>query len=187
MKYFPGYPRRGLESSLVLVLATVLFGLLGCESKDSAQDREVREANAKVEAVREKVDPLYRAYLTGSREEARNSLRQILTIIEASDERPAVQAHDLWLTYSRLYVLERRAGNDSLAQAYLLRARHWLLRKAELGGDDAEKAAREVFSWFSPDNCMDIVDHWDKSRTQGKGPKYAQETGTDEHSQQESE
>jgi len=169
---------------LILALAIALAGLLGCESEESVQDRAIREANAKVMAVGKKLDPLYQTYLTGTRDQAEMSLKQMLSHVEGSDEPPKVQAHDLWLTYSRLYVLEKRGGNEALAQAYLLKARYWLLRKAELGGADAEKAATEVFGWFTPDKCTEIVDHWDKSRTQGKGPNYARSVVPEESSGQ---
>ncbi|MCX5670242.1 MAG: hypothetical protein NTU94_02830 [Planctomycetota bacterium] len=111
-------------------------------------------------------------------------MEQMISVSEGSDAPLRVRAHGLWLTYSRLYVLEIRGGNEALAQACLLKARYWLLRKAELGGADTETAATEVFSWFTPDKCMEIIDQWDKSRTQGKGPKYAQGADTDDHSEQ---
>jgi hypothetical protein len=171
-------PRLSLYFMMVLALAMASLGLVGCRPAQSQEDRAIIEANKRVQALSEEVNRLYEVYLRGDRQEAKFALEQMVSVEEGSDAPLYVRAHGLWLIYSRLYVLEIRGGNDVLAQACLLKARYWLLRKAELHGDNPEKAASKAFNWFTPDKCMEIVDNWDKSRTQGKGPNYAQADST---------
>jgi hypothetical protein len=159
---------------LILPVLIALSGSCGCQPEEQDNLKAAREANDSIMALNEKLGEMYHAYLAGNREEARQNIEQAVSVIENSNAPLLVKAHDQWLGYSRLYVLQRRSGNEILAEASLLKARYWLLRKHELAGTNSEKAARAVFQWFTADKCVEIVDQWDKAHTQGKGPNYAQ-------------
>lgn len=126
------------------------------------------------EAAAKQSDKLYQVYLTGSRDQAIWSLEETIRVTENANLEPSGKANTLSITYARLYVLERRAGNGGLAEAALVRARYWFLREHELSGDSEEQAGAAVRS-FTADKCMDFVDKLDKEHTDGVGPRYAQQ------------
>ena len=154
-----------------LVMAVLCFA--DCSSKEEQQDRVIEETNLKAKALDAQLVALYEVYLEGDRQQAKRALEEMVLATDASKVAPRANAAALWLIYSRLYVLERRGGSATLADAYLLKARYWLLRKGELSGFSAEEAGEGV-SKFTADKCLEMIDHWDKSRTNGKGPNYAQ-------------
>jgi hypothetical protein len=163
---------------LILPMLIALSGSCGCWPEEQDTLKAAKEANDNVMTLHKKLDEMYGAYLAGNREEVKHNIEQAISLIENSKVPVLVQAHGLWLEYSRLYVLERISGNELLAEASLLKARYWLLRKAELAGTNSEEAARQVIQWFTADKCVEIVDQWDKAYTQGKGPNYARDLTT---------
>lgn len=116
------------------------------------------------------LDKLYQVYLDGTIEQARRALLQSIALLEKESDKKAV-AHAQWLNYSRLHVLEERAENHALAEASLLKARYWFLRKLELSGEPTEKAM-EIVRGFTGPKCAEIVDQFDRDHTDKKGPKY---------------
>jgi hypothetical protein len=123
------------------------------------------------------MEKLYQVYLNGTVEEARRALLQSIEMLEnekSSDQKAS--AHARWLNYSRLHVLEARAGNHDLADAALLKARYWFLRKLELAGDSTEKAIILVRG-FSGSKCAQVVDQFDREHTDKKGPRYLRPPG----------
>ena len=82
------------------------------------------------------------------------------------------QATVLFTECSRLYVLEKRLGNESKADLALTKVRYWALRRFESAGDMSERELEELQS-FTPERITQIVDASDKVHTRGKGAKYA--------------
>jgi hypothetical protein len=128
------------------------------------------QANAAQDFLK-RVDLLYDAYLGGNQEEAKQSLNEAIQLAKDADLPLNDKAHSLTMNYQRLYVLERRAGHKSLAEAALVRARYWLLEEAESGNNTTQDADEFVMS-KTGDVIMDFVDAWDKKATGGKGPRY---------------
>lgn len=148
----------------VLVLAALLMALtlMGCKSGHGLTSPDAAK----------RLDQLYRAYLGGDMEQARQSMVESISILETHHfPKPSASAHGLWLAYARLFVLESAAGNDALADACLMKARYWLLRRAEISGDTEENAV-EAADGFTADKCMEVIHKWDNNFTGGKGPRY---------------
>jgi hypothetical protein len=160
---------RGLNwcTRLVLTFFTVLALTVsfGCNAKRN----DTTEDSAK------QSDKLVDAYLTGDVNQARQSLQELIQQLEKAKLSPINQADPMAFTYARLYVLEKRAGNEDLAQAYLAKSREWLVRYHELSGESPDAAAAAVKSF----NFMEFADQRDKALTGGKGPKYFQHQSSD--------
>lgn len=119
------------------------------------------------------LDKLYYGYLGGDIVQARENLRQSILLLDgARFSKPAASAHGLWITHSRLAVLEGYAGNAILAEANLLKARFWYLRKFEISGESTEEAMKAVHS-YDADKCRQAMEKFDKTHTNGLGPKYS--------------
>ena len=149
---------RWLVSALCIVAAVAL---LGCRTVPVEPADEVVKRS----------DELYRAYLAGDREQAKQSLLDTVHVIEKAKLKPWGQANMLFITYARLYALEFRTRSQSSAAGALVKARYWYLRENELSGDSQDEANAAVES-FTPDKCIDYVDKWDRDHTGGKGPRY---------------
>lgn len=122
-----------------------------------------------------RLDQLYRSYLDGNAEQARNSLLECESVLsKAKLQKIDAVAHGYWLTYSRLFVLESWVGNSTLANAYFLKARFWYLRKLELSGDNTESAMNKV-SVFDEAFCKQLVIKWDSKNTNGRGATYSKQ------------
>jgi hypothetical protein len=149
--------------------------LLGCGPKEDSG------ASANIEVGARFVE-LYDRYVQGDEAEARASLLATVDMLEGAElpKRDAV-AHGLWLTFSRLHVLESRLGNLLLADAYLLKARYWYLRKLELSGEPLNEAMEHVSKWFTPEECKRIVDGFDIRNTGGAGANYFRSGGNQEN------
>jgi len=126
------------------------------------------------EKVVKESDRLYQVYLEGNLDQARQSLEATVQKIEKAKLKPWGEANSLFFTYSRLYVLEKRAGNEDSAGACLVKARYWYLREHELNGNSVKDANKAVRA-FTPERCMEFVDKWDRDHTGGRGPKYLQD------------
>ena len=113
----------------------------------------------------------YRIYLTGDAEQARQSLLKSVRLIETMKFAEDKRAEGLCLSYGRLYMLETRMGRTQTAAAYWLKSQYWLLRKYELWHWQEDVAASEVLS-RTPQHTMEMLDTFDKHRTNGAGPHY---------------
>jgi len=154
---------RGL--TCVVLLATMLSlitGFTGCRLS-SAENAEM---------VKDRLDALYRSYLQGDIDQARRDLHESIPLLEKV-EFPvrSASADGLFLSYSRLHALEVRAGNRALAEAYLLEARYWLLKREELSGATTEAVIQGIDSVDS-EKLIEIVDKFDNAMTRGTGAKY---------------
>lgn len=152
------------NARLICLLLAALILPLGC------YQRAARPADSLVAEG----DSLYNAYLNGDLAQARTSLQQSVQIGESGKLAPIGQARWLFFDYSRLFLLEKRAGKQDLSQAYLVKARYWYLRQCELRGDSKEEAASLVIA-FTDQKCLEFVSKWDGDHTGGKGPKYVRE------------
>lgn len=117
---------------------------------------------------------LYREYLDGDANVARKSLLTLLRLFEEASLKPLGKAHGFCITYARLYILEKRTGNFSLSEAYLVKARYWRLRLSEIDGDSEEDAAKDIAS-FDGARCIEIYDKFDRDHNGGKEPNYAKD------------
>ena len=109
----------------------LLFALsLGCKHQDT---RSFAYVNGECER-------LYKTYVDSEQNEARQSLKQAVTLIEEANVQPHIKARGLWWSYSRLFVLEKRAGNNDTAQELLVKAHYWCLELAEITGASPTEA-----------------------------------------------
>ena len=91
------------------------------------------------------LDTLYYQYVNGDAGKARDSLLTGVTILEkASCFEESTHAGLLSLEYSRLAVLENKAGDKLAAEAYLLSAQYWQLKDHELSNSSAGAAMAKV-------------------------------------------
>ena len=114
-------------------------------------------------------------YFTGGREDARRSIQEYARLLEGTSLLPQYQegqAFVLFLSYARLYALERRAGNNDTAHIALIRARYWFLRSDELHGHSAAECAARVEKFASEDTLIGFIDEWDKKANHGTEPRY---------------
>ena len=117
---------------------------------------------AEMKGFIQQTDRLYHAYLDGDRDQARHSLQETIKLIERAKLPPNGQAHTLFVTYCRLCVLEKKAGNEALAEDYLLKTRDRYLRELEIDGQSADPASQAVKS-FTGDKAQEVVEKLDKS------------------------
>lgn len=157
-----------LRTVSVMVAMVMALPLMGCKSD---------KGRASGEAAKH-LDQLYRAYLGGDLEQARQSMVESISILETHKfPKPSASAHGLWLAYARLFVLESAAGNDAMADACLMKARYWLLRRAEISGDTEENAV-EAADGFTAEKCVEVIHKWDNNFTGGKGPRYLRQNNS---------
>lgn len=115
---------------------------------------------------------LSNAYLQGDAKHARQSLREEAQLLESATFLEASgRAQLLAKTYSRLYVLEMRTGNDVAAAADLIKLRYWWLRYGELTGESTDDAMKQMKNLTS-DRIVENVDKLDKMNNAGKEPSY---------------
>jgi hypothetical protein len=161
------FPMRTSHRRLALALTPALLwmAVAGC-SQPKADPSE---------AVVSEGEKLFKGYYDGDVAQARRSLQAQIRLIENSRVvYPPRQAAVLWITCSRLYVLETRTGDEIASQLALTKARYWNLRRYELEGALAGKELQEYLS-FTPERITEMVDGLDKYHTGGRGPKYLDE------------
>lgn len=151
-----------------LVVAGLLSGCASTGSKGKQLGRELER--------------LMDAYMDGDVNEARRSLEQEVDLLQSPKAEVYTRgwrAHVLFVTYARLYLLERRVGRDDKAEAALIRARFWALENYDLTeeGEFRKPPLREYMSDTSRERLDEDFDRWDKLITYGRGPKYAQVLG----------
>jgi len=147
----------------------ILSVVSGCENRQAnVHDQEQK--------LLKDDDNLYEAYLQADTDHARQILGQKIQLSES--DRILEQAgfrfeHRLFLDYARLYVLEKRAGNEEAAEAALIKGHYWLLRGCEMEKMPVQQAIEQLRTATS-DQIVSMVDKQDKSATGGIGPKYLQ-------------
>ena len=152
--------RRGHAALLGCVL--VLSTLSACSLHQPTQ-MEVQAAGNR----------LFAPYLTGDVATARQSLHQTIQFFEQDKVLvPSGRASILYFDHARLYALEMRTGDEPAAEAALVKARYWNLRRYELNGGLTDKVLAEFRSFNAPEKLVEVADLLDKNPTAGKGPKY---------------
>lgn len=144
---------------LSMVAASILFlaGLPGCDRDDDAtKDYQQRQEFFK------QIGRLHRNYFVGDLNRSRQSLHGAIQLFEdANCLKKDELAFGLLLDYARWQVIETRAGNEALAEAYLLKARYWRLIELESKGDSPEEAMKKVDS-LTAQKCVEMVDLFGK-------------------------
>jgi hypothetical protein len=113
---------------------------------------------------------LHSNYLEGDLHQARRSLEESLQVCEQLPWPPG-RAEGLFLTYCRLYTLDKRAG-DGQEEPDLIKARYWGLRMHEISPEPIDKAS--YVTNLTGDNFIKRVDKQDRDKTDGRGPRYLQ-------------
>src|SRR5438128_1793232 len=132
---------RICTTALLIVLFTTL---VGCRHKSSTATDDIENQFAN----------LYTKYLTGSVDQARESLQQTIALADKADLAAPARAKALWITYARMFALERYSKNDPAADLCFVKARYWFLRRLELAHHSIEEADQEIKGW-TPDKCLE--------------------------------
>jgi hypothetical protein len=156
-----------MHSNKLIVAILSLLILLGCRAKEI----ELNNSPKPVDEFVKKSDQLYEAYLNGNRIQAKRSLDALLIATEAANLSPDGHAHTLFKIYARLYVFEKRNGNQSAAEADFVQVKHWLLQTLKSRGQLNSQATEEVDE-YTTDKCLKEVDEWDKAHHNGMLPNY---------------
>ncbi len=115
---------------------------------------------------------LYNNYLSSNIQDARSNLVASAKLVEGAIILEAVgRAELLYKTYLRLYVLEKRDGNEIAAEANLINAKYWMLKSGELIGNAPDKVAGYI-NQLNPEKIFEDVDSLDRKNNNGKEPEY---------------
>jgi len=144
-----------------------MFIYFGCHAKHE----QINESPSPDDAYLKKTDELYDKYLNGDRNQAKQSLEDLINITETAKLTPFGHANMLFRVYSRLYAFEKRTGNQKLADAAFVKVRYWLLQQHKSIGQSDSQAAKEV-EQYTPEQCLAEVDEWDKAHHNGVPPGY---------------
>jgi hypothetical protein len=116
---------------------------------------------------------LFVPYLTGDVATARQALKESIQFLENDKVLvPSGRAGILCFDYARLYALEKRVGHEPEAEAALITARYWNLRRYQMETGLTADVLDQFRSFNTPENLTAAADRLDKQPTQGKGPKY---------------
>jgi hypothetical protein len=142
----------------------VALTLSGCNS-DTKHDQQQEE-------VIRKSEELFRRYLEADISVARTSLLENADLLErATVLEPIGRSQLLAKTYFRLYVLEKRSGNEPVAEADLIKAKYWSLRNGEMMGVAVDKAMDQI-KQYSPEHIFQYIDDFDRKNNKGKPPAF---------------
>jgi uncharacterized protein YacL (UPF0231 family) len=155
-----------LRANYFLLYASVLAAtlLLGCRNEIIDPSQPIRAQH----------DQLIDKYLQGNVEQAKESLKQAINLIQNETVMTQI-GHDnhLILDYDRLYVLEKRIGNESAAKSYFMEARDLDIKALELINTPADEISKELKS-YDEESIMKDVDKLDKMQNNGNLPAYLQ-------------
>ena len=151
-----------------LLMACILLGCTGNKRQATWSQQH---------SIIEEQDRLYRIYLSTNLDGAKQALQIALTQLDQDTylER-AGRAHDLFLNYSRLYVLHKRSGDTNNADIDFIKARYWFLQGGELEKLSKEEI-EEQLERFDAEGIAAMVDKQDKDSTDQRGPLYEQNLG----------
>ena len=153
----------------IFVFSLIISFSFGCSSKHSKLVAKQAEMNAFLQEY----GRLFPPYLTGYVEQARQSIKQTIQFVEASNIDPEHQAGDLYLDCYRWYILEKRTGNDKGAEYALIKASYWRLRYSELRKESEDEIINDMSS-LTPEKIMIGVNNFDEGANNGNKPKYLQ-------------
>jgi hypothetical protein len=142
----------------------------GCSSNQKTSS--VKSADDQREFILKELDSIYYKYAKGDVNQARLSLLHGVNLLEkASCFKEDDQAGLLSLEYSRLAVLESKAGDNSASQAFLLSAQYWQLKNFELSNNSPGEAMEKVKA-FNIHEITSFVERMDKTILNGKFAEY---------------
>ena len=153
MKYY--------EKCTILCLVSVLF--LGCrpERSDAPQQR-----------VRLRHDQLVNEYLRGDVSQARNALEQAIRYVQGETALTPLGHDDLiGFDYYRLYVLDKRIGDESAANDCLAKARHWAIEAMRSMGMSSSEIRQNVKE-YNAAKILEAVNKHDRDLNDGNLPRY---------------
>lgn len=146
-------------------LAVMLTGLWR-SAKRGDDARAILETESRVADLLIK----YREVSAG---EARDCLLKAAALVEGAKLSEYAKAGLNEFIFMRLFVLEKRLGDNILAEGYLVKARYWYLRRENLSLTPDVKAAHDVMG-LTPSKIEELVDEFDNAKTGGRGPAYLQ-------------
>ncbi len=156
-------PTKNIRVVFALVLILVVVCFAGCRQKRESTAAYWHENSTEMKEFVQQTDKLcvaYRnAYLTNNYDQAKQCLEQIIQLVESAKLEPQGAAHDRFMGYCRLYVLEHRAWKDDSAEFYLVEARYWLLK--ELYFHESEEVAGQNLKAFTSEKMVELVDKAD--------------------------
>jgi hypothetical protein len=130
----------------------------------------VHRQNQLQKELLQKTQKMHETYLTGGLDDARQSLRETIRVMEESEGiSPSFRAANLFVECSRLYVLEESSGNETAAKAAFVEVRYWYLQQHELNGDSPLKAM-DALEAFSTNDVVQMIKHENSAR--GKAPNW---------------
>jgi hypothetical protein len=142
----------------------------GC---DISQHGVSQHDTSRVREVINQSEALSVTYLRSDVSRARESLIENGKLLEAATNlEPIGRAQLLALSYSRLHVLEKRAKNEAAAQAALIKAQYWFLKKGELLGEGIDEAINEIDGFSNWEQVANYIDGFDARHNNGKQPEY---------------
>ena len=164
------YKRAKLQLGLLYAFNVAIVFSLGCSGHKS----NVNEIMA-VSKYLDEEDKLFTTYMTGDVAQARQSLKD--RIQHTKDQSQSVlsahaQSGRLSMEYARLYVLEKRTGNNADAEEALSKSLYWRIRNLEPPYSTNDEDIIYVMS-YPPEKVMKGVDKFDAGDN-GDKPKYLQ-------------
>jgi hypothetical protein len=147
----------------ISIFVAVLVVTLSTSCHPGRNDQLWREDSTEMKEFTQQLDRLYQAYLGGDSNQGRSGLQETILRIENAKLSPHGEAHGLFLTYCRLSVLEKKAGNEAASDINLLKARYWFLRRSEIDGDSAQEISGAV-KMFTFDKAQELVEKLDKHK-----------------------
>ena len=149
-------------------LAPLLFVVMLLAGCDFRSNRGTQQ-----DAILDKSESYNRCYLEGNLEDARRCLNKNALLLEQSTVlEPIGRAGLLTLTYARLFVLEKKAGNEALAEENLIKLKFWFLRRAELEGGSLDSTVKTMGELTTSDQLITFVDDIDKKHHNGSPASY---------------
>lgn len=151
-----------ISVAILAILSLMLF--VGCSAKNLER--------AQRHAVLAKCDELDQCYLSQDVDGARRCLHEKADLLERSTIlEPIGRSALLAITYTRLYILENRAGKYSEADVNLINAKYWALKRAEQEGKTADIEMKEIHE-STLDNLIASIDQKDRIMNNSKLPAY---------------
>jgi len=158
---------------LFIQVSTMFFAavlLFGCSKKSSSGRFEPLMDYMKQQ------DQLTAGYLHGDATQARKSLEDLMQYYQDPKTKmltDTARAQMLYQTYSRLFMLETRTGNEAQAKAALTRVNEWQVQFYKLA-NVSDKDMADAKKNLTLEKIQTMVDEMDKRENRGQLPQYVQ-------------
>lgn len=144
-------------------LGVVTFLAIGCRSEASDEPQQ---------RVRDRHNQMIGEYLCGDVAQAKMALEQDIKFVEGETALTSLGHDDLIaFDYDRLYVLEKRIGDDSAAKDSLAQARRWDIKAMEAIKMSLPEM-RERMDDYSAAKVLEAVNKDDRDLNNGNLPQY---------------